>query len=146
MSAAFLGRRARARSRACSTSCSRRATTGACPARARSDSRTPSTRATRASPLRPAIAAALASLASRGFSVCSKAEKLARLQALAQEAPAVFQALLVPAYGAYYTHPSVVEMLGLPPRPPFPKGYDVPPTDFSLLDPVRRRARLYRDI
>jgi len=101
--------------------------------------------ATRASPLRPAIAAALASLAAGGFSARSKPEKLARLQALAQEAPAVFQALLVQAYGAYYTHPSVVEALGLPPRPPFPKGYDVPPTDFSLLDPVRRRAKLYRE-
>jgi hypothetical protein len=75
----------------------------------------------------------------------SLTEKLARLQALAQDAPAVFQALLVHAYGAYYTHPRVVEALGLPPRPPFPKGYDVPATDFSLLDPVRRRAKLYRE-
>ncbi len=101
--------------------------------------------ATRASPLRPAIAATLASLAVGGFSALSKPEKLARLQALAQEKPAVFQALLAHAYGAYYTLPSVVETLGLPPRPPFPKGYDVPPTDFSLLDPVRRRPKLYRD-
>lgn len=100
---------------------------------------------TRASPLRPGIAAALASLASGGFSAGSPSEKLARLQALAQEAPAVFQALLAQAYGAYYTHPSVVETLGLPPRPPFPNGYDVPPTDFSVLDPVRRRAKLYRE-
>lgn len=101
--------------------------------------------ATRALPLRPAIVAALASLAANGFSAQLQPEKLARMQALAQEAPAVFQALLAQAYGAYYTHPSVVETLGLPPRPPFPKGYDVPPTDFSVLDPVRRRAKLYRE-
>lgn len=101
--------------------------------------------ATRALPLRPAIAAALASLAARDFSAQSQPEKLARLQALAQEAPAVFQALLAQAYGAYYTQPSVVETLGLPPRPPFPRGYDVSPTDFSVLDPVRRRAKLYRE-
>ena len=101
--------------------------------------------ASRTSALRPALTAALASLAARGFSAQSKSEKLARLQALAQDAPAVFQALLVHAYGAYYTHPRVVEALGLPPRPPFPQGYDVPATDFSLLDPVRRRAKLYRE-
>ena len=101
--------------------------------------------ATRALPLRPAIAAALASLAAGGFAAQPEPEKRARLQALAQEAPAVFQALLVHAYGAYYTHPSVVEALGLPPRPPFPKGYEVPATDFSLLEPVRRRAKLYRE-
>jgi hypothetical protein len=101
--------------------------------------------ATRALPLRPAIAAALASLGAHGFSAQSQLEKAARLQALAQEAPSVFQALLAQAYGAYYTQPSVVETLGLPPRPPFPKGYDVPPTDFSMLDPVRRRAKLYRE-
>jgi hypothetical protein len=102
--------------------------------------------ATRALPLRPAIAAALASLAAGGFPALSGPEKLARLQALARETPAVFQALLGQTYGAYYTHASVVETLGLPPRPPFPKGYDVPATDFSLLDPVRRRAKLYREV
>jgi hypothetical protein len=101
--------------------------------------------ATRGLPLRPVIAAALASLAAAGFSSGSRPEKLARLQALAQEAPAVFQALLAHAYGAYYTHSEVVEAIGLPPHPPFPKGYDVPATDFSLLDPVRRRAKLYRE-
>jgi hypothetical protein len=97
-------------------------------------------------PLRPGISAALASLAAGGFAAGSPPEKLARLQALAREEPAVFQALLGQAYGAYYTHPRVVETLGLPPRPPFPKGYDVPATDFSLLDPVRRRAKLYREV
>ncbi|HEY8153761.1 MAG TPA: hypothetical protein VII72_06495 [Myxococcota bacterium] len=101
--------------------------------------------ATGASALRPAIAAALASLAAEGFPSLSQPERLARLQALAKQSPEVFQALLSRAYGAYYTHPSVVAALGLPPRPPFPKGYDVPATDFSVLDPVRRRAKLYRD-
>ncbi len=30
-------------------------------------------------------------------------------------------------------------------RPPHPKGYEMEPTDFSLLDGVRRRERLYRE-
>ena len=31
------------------------------------------------------------------------------------------------------------------PRPPFPLGYEQPPDDLSLLDPVRERPKLYRD-
>jgi hypothetical protein len=30
-------------------------------------------------------------------------------------------------------------------RPPHPKGYEMAPHDLSLLDPVRRREKLYRD-
>jgi hypothetical protein len=96
------------------------------------------------SPLRPALPAALATLTSSGFAGLAKAEKRARVEALAKQSPELFQLLLRHAYGAYYTHPSVVAALGLPARPPFPKGYEVPPTDFSLLDPVRRRAPMYR--
>ena len=96
------------------------------------------------SPLRPALSAALATLASDGFAALAKDQKRARLEALAKQSPDLFQLLLRHAYGAYYTHPSVVAALGLPARPPFPQGYTVPPTDFSLLDPVRRRARMYR--
>jgi hypothetical protein len=101
--------------------------------------------AIRASAQHADISAALARLAADGFPALPAPEQVARLQALAQESPAVFQALLMRAYGAYYTHPSVVTALGLPPRPPFPEGYVVPATDFSLLDAVRRRAKLYRD-
>jgi hypothetical protein len=96
------------------------------------------------SPLRPALSAELARLASGGFAALAKNEKRARLEALAKQSPELFQLLLRHAYGAYYTHPSVVAALGLPARPPFPQGYAVPPTDFALLDPVRRRARMYR--
>ena len=96
------------------------------------------------SPLRPALTAALAALASGGFAALAKDQKRARLEALAKQSPDLFQLLLRHAYGAYYTHPSVVAALGLPARPPFPEGYTVPPTDFSLLDGVRRRARMYR--
>ena len=97
------------------------------------------------SPLRPAFSAELARLSAAGFAALSKAEKRERLEALAKQSQALFQLLLRHAYGAYYTHPSVVAALGLPARPPFPEGYAVPATDFSLLDPVRGRTKLYRD-
>ena len=48
--------------------------------------------------------------------------------------------ILFPTYVAYYQHPRVLEGLGQEPRPPFPKGYSLPPFDESLLAPVRSRG------
>jgi len=45
----------------------------------------------------------------------------------------------------YYRDDRVMRSLGLQPRPPYPKGYDVEPGDWSLLDPVRARGRIWRD-
>ena len=45
----------------------------------------------------------------------------------------------------YYRDDRVVRSLGMEPRPPFPKGFEVEQGDWSLLDPVRARPKLYRD-
>lgn len=44
----------------------------------------------------------------------------------------------------YYRDDRVVASLGMELRPPHPVGFEVPDGDWSLLDPVRRRDRLYR--
>ena len=44
-------------------------------------------------------------------------------------------------YPAYYQHPRVLEALGEPPRPPFPEGYDIEPTDPHLLEKLHSRQR-----
>jgi Gluconate 2-dehydrogenase subunit 3 len=54
-------------------------------------------------------------------------------------------AFLFLVYGSYYQHPSVVEALGLEARPPHPGGYEMAGDDWTLLDPVRRRGRMYRE-
>ena len=46
----------------------------------------------------------------------------------------------------YYRDDRVVRSLGMEPRPPFPKGFEVEQGVWSLLDPVRARPTLYRDI
>jgi hypothetical protein len=46
----------------------------------------------------------------------------------------------------YYRDDRVMRSLGLEVRPPFPKGFEVEQGDWSLLDPVRARARLYREV
>jgi hypothetical protein len=45
----------------------------------------------------------------------------------------------------YYRDDRVMRSLGMEPRPAFPKGFEVERGDWSLLDPVRARPKLYRD-
>jgi hypothetical protein len=45
----------------------------------------------------------------------------------------------------YYRDDRVVLSLGLEPRPPFPKGHTLEQGDWSLLDPVRARPKMWRD-
>jgi hypothetical protein len=46
----------------------------------------------------------------------------------------------------YYRDDQVLRALGIEPRAPFPKGRMLEPGDWSLLDPVRSRPRMWRDI
>ena len=90
-------------------------------------------------PLLEMVAEGLAALDARGFASLPRAERLATLGDL----PPV---VILHAFSAYYRHPRIMEALGLEPRPPHPKGYDMPPNDLSLLDPVRRRGPMWRPV
>jgi hypothetical protein len=46
---------------------------------------------------------------------------------------------------AYYRDDRVLVAIGHEARSPFPKGYEIDQGDWSLLDKVRARARLWRD-
>ena len=46
----------------------------------------------------------------------------------------------------YYRDDRVMRSLGWEPRPPFPRGHVVEQGDWSLLDPVRARPRMYRQV
>jgi hypothetical protein len=45
----------------------------------------------------------------------------------------------------YYRDDRVMRSLGMEPRPPFPGGFNVEQGDWSLLDAVRGRPKLWRD-
>jgi len=45
---------------------------------------------------------------------------------------------------AYYQDARIVRSLGMEPRPPFPEGNKVGPSDWSLLEPVKARGVIYR--
>lgn len=102
--------------------------------------------------LRPAIVQGLEALEARAgadgqgsFAELSREDRLQALNELASGAPAFLPALIFQTYVGYYEHPRVMEALGLEARPPFPKGYPMDPGDFSLLDPVRERPKMYRE-
>jgi len=46
----------------------------------------------------------------------------------------------------YYQQDEVLEAIGMEARAPFPKGYVVEQGDLSLLEPVRARGKIYRDV
>ena len=47
---------------------------------------------------------------------------------------------------SYYEDDRVLIAIGLRPGPAFPEGYEIKETDWSLLDPVKDRQPLYRDV
>jgi hypothetical protein len=46
----------------------------------------------------------------------------------------------------YYRDDRVMQSLGIEPRPPHPLGYEVAQGDWSLLDPVRKKAAFFRNV
>ena len=46
----------------------------------------------------------------------------------------------------YYRNDQALESIGLPARAPYPLGHEVEQGDLSLLDPVRARGKVYRDV
>ena len=46
----------------------------------------------------------------------------------------------------YYRDDRVMGSLDMEPRAPYPQGFDLPEGNFSLLEPVRRRGRIYREV
>ena len=81
-----------------------------------------------------------------GWAGLARAERSALLAEFAAGDQLFMPALLFLAYSGYYQHPRVVEALGLEARPPHPKGYAMDAFDTTLLDPVRRRGKIYRDV
>ncbi len=101
--------------------------------------------------LRPVVEhglGAIAELATKrtagGWAALSADERRAVFAELAATDQLFQPALFFLVYSGYYQHPRVLEALGLEPRPPHPRGYEMEPDDLSLLERVRRRGPLYR--
>jgi hypothetical protein len=90
--------------------------------------------------------ALLAAISGGSFADLDEARReavAASFQARGGPALAVLTRMIVQSY---YRDDRVVRSLGLEPRAPFPKGHNLEQGDWSLLEPVRQRAKMWRDV
>ena len=80
------------------------------------------------------------------FASLADSDKQQQVDAIRVNQPDFVQSLLLKTVSAYYQNDRVISALGLEPRPPYPEGHEVEAGDLSLLDPVRKRSKLYREI
>jgi hypothetical protein len=90
------------------------------------------------------IAMASQALQGQEFIALADDHKDAVLRQVETLHPTFFEALVQHTYSGYYSHPTVVQLLGLEARPPQPRGYHLEPLDFTLLENVKQRGPLYR--
>jgi hypothetical protein len=88
--------------------------------------------------------AQLATIAGGAFADLEPARRAEVAATFRQAGGAPLAALVRVVLLCYYRDDRVMRSLGQEPRPPFPKGHVVEQGDWSLLEPVRKRPRLYR--
>ncbi len=88
--------------------------------------------------------AALAALAGGSFADLDDGAAEAVAMRLLAETTRPVLALGRVVLSAYYRDDRVVRSLGREPGAPFPRGHVMPPTDWSLLDPVKTREPFWR--
>lgn len=91
------------------------------------------------------LAAGLAAAEASGFAELDLEGRVAVLRELESTQPAFIPTLFFPTCTEYYRHPKVLVGLGLEPRPPHPKGYELESGNLDALERVRARGQLYRD-
>ena len=90
--------------------------------------------------------AQLAGLGGGGFADLEPARRAEVASRFREAGGAALAALVRVVLLCYYRDDRVMRSLGQEPRPPFPQGHVVEQGDWSLLDPVRARSRMYRSV
>jgi len=90
--------------------------------------------------------ARLDELAGGSFAACDGPARQAAAQDFRTGARALASLLVSVTVQCYYRDDRVMVSLGMEPRPPFPKGFEVEQGDWSLLEPVKARAPMYRQV
>ena len=79
------------------------------------------------------------------FSALSAYHQLHLTDQLRRRHNRFFTLLVTHIVRCYYQHDKVLEAIGLEARPPFPDGYRLEEGDLTLLEPVYKRGKIYRD-
>jgi len=88
----------------------------------------------------------LATLATRSLDELPASEQLEVINQHRETCATFFQVFESQVIQAYYANSIVLTSLGVNAPSPYPAGYDVQETDWSLLDPVRDREPFYRKL
>lgn len=81
-----------------------------------------------------------------GFSSLSAIQREALIGVMKDQAPAFIQLLQQNVLSNYYQNSAVLSALGVRAHAPYPGGYTVAETDWSILDPVRKRDPFYKKV
>ena len=81
-----------------------------------------------------------------GFAALSETDRRAMAAQLSRALNPFLRTLVSITAQCYYRDDRVMQALGMDPRPPFPNGFTIEEGDWTLLEPVRRRGKLYRDV
>ena len=89
--------------------------------------------------------AQLQALSQACFADLAAAQQSALAQRFRSERRSLATLLVSVTVQCYYRDDRVMRSLDMEVRPPFPKGFEVEQGDWSLLDAVRQRPKMYRD-
>ena len=79
------------------------------------------------------------------FEECGDEQKVTLFNEMTSRNANFYRTLSSVLLQCYYRNDDVMRSLDMDPRPPFPEGHEIPKGDFSLLDPVRQRGKIWRD-
>ncbi len=82
--------------------------------------------------------------AAGGFNAISEERRDEVLRLVESTMPQRFTTFLQLVYTVYYMRPEVHARIGWSGRPPQPDGFELPPFDESLLEPVRQRGPFWK--
>jgi hypothetical protein len=90
-------------------------------------------------------AIAIAARSEDYFLRADAAGRIASVRQVEVEMPGPFQALVALVLRDYYEAEMVLLAMGWRTEPPQPEGHVLPPFDEALLEPVKRRGRMWRE-
>lgn len=79
------------------------------------------------------------------FEECDEIQRVTLYKEMLSRNASFYRTLSAVILQCYYRNDDVMRSLDMEPRPPYPDGYDIPQGDLSLLDPVRKRGKIWRD-
>ena len=95
------------------------------------------------------LAAADGLAAGRGaqdFASLPEAQRSQVLEELSTTHPGFLPTLTFHTYVGYYQQPRIAAALGMEAHPPYPKGFPMEAGDLSLLDEVKKRPKMFREV